>query len=318
MLDDSGRTGWVVIYLKGVCMGAADSVPGVSGGTIALITGIYERLIAAVTAVSVSRVVSVAAVVLPGRRAQARRAFVEMDGVFLVTLVTGIMTAVVLLTRVLSVGIDQFPVATYGFFFGLIAASAVVLASDVGLDTAGQVAAALAGVTLAYVASGQAGAALESSLPVTVLAGSVAISAMILPGVSGSLLLVILGQYEHMVESLHAFINAGLGLLVGGDVVAVVEPATTVVAFVGGAFVGLFTIAHAVRWALDHYHEATLAFLVSLIVGALRAPIVKVGAKLAADGRAWTTDVLLVFAVAGLVGAALVFLLEHYTEGVEY
>ncbi|MFC6988722.1 DUF368 domain-containing protein [Haloplanus sp. GCM10025708] len=318
MSDDSRRTSWLVVYLKGVCMGAADSVPGVSGGTIALITGIYERLIAAVTAVSVSRVHHVFAGVLPGRRADARLAFAEMDGRFLLTLVTGILTAVVVLTRVLAVGIDQYPVATYGFFFGLIAASAVVLARDVSVDTAGRIGAALAGFALAFAASGQAGTALAASLPVTVFAGAVAISAMILPGISGSLLLVVLGQYEHMVDSLHAFIDGVVGLFGGGDVAAVVGPGITVGAFVGGAFVGLFTIAHAVRWALRRYREATLAFLVSLVVGALRAPVVKVGAELAADGRAWTTEVIVAFAVAGVVGAAAVFVLERHTAGVQY
>ncbi|MFB6069174.1 MAG: DUF368 domain-containing protein [Halobacterium sp.] len=318
MSDGPRRTEWLVVYLKGLCMGAADSVPGVSGGTIALITGIYERLIAAVTAVSVARVHRVLLGVLPGRQASARRAVAEMDGRFLVTLVAGILTAVVVLTRVLAVGIDRFPVATYGFFFGLIAASAVVLSRDVAFDTAGRGGAALAGFALAFVASGRAGTALASSLPVTVVAGAVAISAMILPGISGSLLLVILGQYEHMVESLHAFIDGLVGLVGGGDVAAVVGPATTVVAFVGGAFVGLFTIAHAVRWALRRYREATFAFLVSLVVGALRAPVVKVGAKLAASGRTWTTAVVVTFAVAGVVGAAVVFLLERYTAGVQY
>ncbi|MFB6087874.1 MAG: undecaprenyl phosphate translocase family protein, partial [Haloarculaceae archaeon] len=95
------RSAWFGIYLRGVCMGAADAVPGVSGGTIALVTGIYDRLIAAVTAVTPDRVVAVLAAPLPGRRADAREALRAMDARFLVALGAGITTAVVTVTRLL-------------------------------------------------------------------------------------------------------------------------------------------------------------------------------------------------------------------------
>ncbi|MFB6195787.1 MAG: DUF368 domain-containing protein [Haloplanus sp.] len=303
----------LVIYLKGVCMGAADAVPGVSGGTIALITGIYERLIAAITAVTPSRVVRVLAAPIPGRRRDAHRAFLAVDGWFLLALGGGILTAVLVATRLLHVALVEKPVVTFGFFFGLIAASAVVLADQASFDTPGRIGAGVGGFCLAFFASGQAGAALPSTPLVTVAVGAIAISAMVLPGISGSLLLVILGQYEFLVGRLTAFVDGLIGLLVGGSVDAVVDPATTVVAFVGGAVVGLFTVAHAVRWALANYHRATLTFLVALVVGGLRAPFANAAASLPTG---WTTDAALAFALAALVGGVVVVALERYTEGV--
>jgi putative membrane protein len=309
----SSRRALVVVYLKGICMGAADAVPGVSGGTIALITGIYERLIAAITAVTPVRIGRIVAAPLPGRRGDARAAFAAVDGTFLIALGGGILTAVVVATRVLHVALESAPVPTFGFFFGLIAASAVVLWGQVALDTPGRAGAAVGGFLLAYLAAGRAAAVLPRSPLVTVGVGAVAISAMVLPGISGSLILVVLGQYEFLVDRLTAFVDGLLGLVVGGSVVTVLEPATTVVAFVAGAVVGLFSVAHAVRYALARYRRATLSFLVSLIVGGLRAPVVKAGEGLSTG---WTTDAALTFGLAALGGAVLVLAVERYTDGV--
>ena len=303
---------WLIVYLKGACMGTADAVPGVSGGTIALITGIYERLIGAVTAISPDRIRRVLAGVLPGRRTEARIAFFEMDGLFLAALGAGILTAVITVTRLLDFAIEELPVLTFGFFFGLIAASAVVLYGEVTLDTPGRIAAALAGFALAFVVSGQANTGLGSGPAAIFFAGAVAVSAMILPGLSGSLILIILGQYEYMVGTLKSFVDRLLGVATGGSIGGVVEPGVVVVLFVGGAVVGLFTVSHVVRRALEARREATMAFLVSLIVGALRAPVVKVGDKLADTGRSWSPEVAGVFVAAAVVGAALVLLLDRY------
>jgi len=308
------RHSLLVVYLKGVCMGAADAVPGVSGGTIALITGIYERLIGAITAVTPARIVEVLAAPLPGRRDDALTAFLAVDGPFLLALGTGVLSAVLIATRALHVAIESEPVATFGFFFGLIAASAVVLRRQASLDTPGRIGAAVVGFLLAFLSAGSAAAALPSSPLVTVAVGAVAISAMVLPGISGSLILIILGQYEFLVARLTAFVDGLLGLLVGGSVDSLADPAVTVGAFLLGAVVGLFTVAHAVRWALVRYRYATLSFLVSLVVGGLRAPVVKAGEDLAAG---WTADAILVFGLAAVVGAILVGVLEYYTDSIE-
>jgi len=305
------------VYLRGLAMGAADAVPGVSGGTIALITGIYERLIAAITAIEPARLGDLLDGLDSESRPNAIAALREMDAGFLLALGAGIATAVITVLRIVNVLLETNPVETYGFFFGLIGASAVVLYSEVSLETRGRQAAALAGFLVAFVLSGYAAGALGSSLPVIFLAGSIAVSAMILPGVSGSLLLLMLGQYDYMSAALSQFTDAVFAFVNGAGLDPLIETATPVVTFMTGAVVGLFTVAHSVRWALEHYREATLAFLVSLIVGALRAPIEQSTIALAEAGSVWTTETIGLFVVFAVVGAVAVVAVDRLAGGIE-
>ena len=304
--------GWLVVYVKGVCMGAADAVPGVSGGTIALIVGVYERLIDALTAVGPDRLRRVLSGAVGDRR-DAVAALREMDVGFLLALGVGVLTAVVAMTSLIEHAIDEFPVLTFGFFFGLIAASAFVLYDSLSLDTPGRIGAAIAGFLLAFTVSGSFAGALGHSLPVVFVAGTIAVSAMILPGVSGSLLLLILGQYEYLTAELSGFKDGLLAVFSGGAFDPLVESGAVVAAFVAGAFVGLFTVAHAIRWALDRYRAATLTFLVSLIVGALRAPVVRAGEKIGA----WTPEALATFGALALAGALTVLAVDRYAGEID-
>jgi putative membrane protein len=313
----AGLREWATLYLKGVAMGSADAVPGVSGGTIALIVGIYERLIAAVTAIDPARVHRVFAGVRPANLPDARAAFHEIDGAFLLVLGAGIGTAVVVVLSGVDYLLSTRPVATYGFFFGLIAASAGVLLGGVALDTPRRKAAAVAGFLLAFLASGYASTALASSLPVVFVAGAVAVSAMVLPGVSGSLLLVVLGQYEYMSGTVSRAVDGLVAFLTGDGSDALLETVPPVATFLVGGVVGLFTVAHAVRYALTRARAATLAFLVSLVVGALRAPLVEVSLRLAESGETWRAAAPR-FALAALFGAAFVLVLDRYSAAIEY
>jgi putative membrane protein len=313
----AGLRDWATLYLKGVAMGSADAVPGVSGGTIALIVGIYERLIAAVTAIDPGRIRRVLAGVRPANLPDARAAFREVDGAFLLVLGAGIGTAVIVVLSGVNYLLAIRPVATYGFFFGLIAASAAVLLGGVDLDTRRRQAAAVAGFLLAFLASGYASTALATSLPVVFLAGAVAVSAMVLPGISGSLLLVVLGQYEYMSGTVSRAVDGLVAFLTGNGSAALRETLPTVATFLVGGVVGLFTIAHTVRYALDRARSATLAFLVSLVVGALRAPLLEVSIRLAESGESWRAAAPR-FALAALVGAAFVFVLDRYSAAIEY
>jgi putative membrane protein len=317
-VESADGDSWLGVYLRGLCMGTADAIPGVSGGTIAMIVGIYERLIAAITTIDPDRIFAVLRGITSAGRRDGWEALREMDALFLVVLGTGILTAIVTVTRVAHWAITAVPVPTYGLFFGLIGASALVLYAEVGLDTWAERGAAVAGFVLAFVVSGQADAALQSGPFVTFFAGALAVSAMILPGVSGSLLLVLIGQYEFMTGELGAFVDGLLALVTGGGLDSVVSAGTTVVAFVAGAVVGLFTVAHAVRKALATYREPTLAFLVSLIAGALRAPVVQSSVALAEAGRSWTPTALGTFAVAGLVGVGLVVVIDSFAGDIDY
>jgi putative membrane protein len=300
---------WLVIYLKGFFMGSADTVPGVSGGTIALITGIYERLIEALTAIDPRLLGDVARVHEPEGREAVRTQLIRMDIVFLLTLGVGMMTAVVSLSHALERAVDTYPAPTYAFFFGLIGASAAVLYEQVDVTTPKRVAVAVAGVTLAAAVTGEASAGVSHALPVILLAGALAVCAMILPGVSGAFLLILVGQYEYMLGALNRFTDALADLASGGSVAAVVDAVPPVVTFVTGALAGLLTLARVIDWALSNYRVATLTFLVSLMVGGLRLPAERV----VSNGGVTALTVL-----AAVAGGLLVLGVDHFTDDLEY
>jgi putative membrane protein len=310
---------WTRTFLVGLFMGTADAVPGVSGGTIALIAGVYERLIAAITAVTPGRFVDGVRALTPldGGISLDRAAAVleEVDGWFLIALLAGIMSAVVVVTRVVDVANEAVPVLLFGFFFGLIAASGLILLRAVSIRTAAEGVAAVAGFVVAFVVSGY-GEVLESGgLPVVFGAGALAVSAMILPGISGSLILVILSQYERMSSTLSEFVDALVSAVTGNGVAPVVDHGIVVVTFVCGGLVGLFTISRLVRRALDASREVTFAFLVALVIGALRAPIVTLNGD--EYDVVWSTDVVGAFAGAAVVGAVVVLALDWYAVDID-
>ncbi|MCU4718446.1 DUF368 domain-containing protein [Halapricum hydrolyticum] len=297
-------------------MGAADSIPGVSGGTIAFITGIYERLITAITSLDPGALTLFRDVGNPSGRRRLYDRLVEMDVPFLLVLGAGIITAVVAVSRVVYLALQQAPGATFAFFFGLIAASAIVLYDQLSLATPGRIAAAVAGFALAFLVSGvTAGANGIHTLPIVFVSGAIAVVAMVLPGVSGAFFLVLLGQYEYLTGTLKAFVDGLFSALVGDrTLLSLVDSGTTVVTFVVGAVVGLVTVAHAIRWALDHYRAATLSFLVSLMVGALRLPVIEM--------RDHTTTLspenVAPLVLAIVVGGGVVLLLDLYTDDLSY
>jgi len=303
---------WIRTFLIGLCMGSADGVPGVSGGTIALIAGIYERLIAAITAVTPARIIRFLRALTPlDGGVDLRGAFaelLELDIWFLLALVGGVATAVVIVTRIVHIASQETPALLFGFFFGLIAASAVVLLRSLTVESPFQIGAGVVGFLLAFFVSGVSNAATDGGgIALVFLAGMIGVSAMILPGISGSLLLIILGQYTRMSTALSEFVDALIALATGGTVEDVTTTAVPVVTFIVGGLVGLFTIARVVRRALDYNRRATLAFLVALVVGALRAPVVEVRSEVG-----FSTDVLIAFVAAAAVGAAFLLVLDWY------
>ncbi|WP_418886475.1 DUF368 domain-containing protein [Halapricum desulfuricans] len=307
---------WLSVYLKGVAMGMADSIPGVSGGTIAFITGIYERLITAITNLDPNAFALLGGVGSSSGRRRLYERLVEMDVPFLVVLGTGIVTAVVAMSRVVYGALQQAPGATFAFFFGLIAASAIVLYDQLSLSTPGRIVAAVAGFALAFLVSGvTAGADGIHTLPIVFVSGAIAIVAMILPGVSGAFFLVLLGQYEYLTGTLTAFVDGAIAALLGErSIASLLDPATTVVTFVGGAVIGVVTVAHAIRWALNRYRAATLSFLVSLMVGALRLPVIEMRANVETLSLAAVAPL----ALAVLAGGGAVLALDHYTDDLSY
>ncbi len=299
-------------YVVGLCMGSADAVPGVSGGTIALIAGVYARLIDAVTALTPRNGLRLVGAFIPPEGTAIRDVFDDIDASFLFPLGIGVLTAVVLVTRIVHIADQNRPVALFGFFFGLIAASVIVLSREVELTESRHVVAAVSGFVLAVVLSGDLAVLSGHALPLTFLAGVVAVSAMILPGISGSLMLVILGQYTFMSATLSTFVDRLSGVVSGSGSGGLVDPGTTVVVFVFGGVIGLLTISRAVDRALERDRETTLAFLVSLVAGALRAPIAEIGGR-----TAWTAPTIGEFIALAAVGSLLLYALDRYAIDVE-
>ena len=304
----------VVVYCKGFAMGAADVVPGVSGGTIALIVGIYDRLIRALTAIGPRALAPARRLHRSDGRAALRDELVGMDAPFLLALGLGMVTAVVVLANAMHVATTRYPVPTYAFFFGLIAASAIVLYGEVDVRTPRRIGVALAGVVIAALVTGATATGAAHGPLIVFVSGAIAICAMVLPGVSGAFLLLVLGQYEYMTGVLSDFTGALVATLNGESLQPVIEPGTVVAVFLAGAVVGLFTMAHAIRYALDRYRAATMTFLVSLMVGALRLPVERVDGSLGETAA----NSLAAAVVAGVVGAAIVLLVDRYTDDLSY
>ncbi|QFU81287.1 DUF368 domain-containing protein [Natronorubrum aibiense] len=305
---------FLAVYLKGISMGSADVVPGVSGATIALIVGIYDRLIRAITSIDPRAFRPALRPHDPEARATLRTELERIELPFLLTLGLGIGTAVVILSRVMHGAATTYPVPTYGFFFGLIAASAIVLYGAIGTWTGGRLLVSAVAIVLAFVVTGVTADGVPHSPLVVFVAGAIAICAMVLPGVSGAFFLLILGQYEYMTGTLSTFVDGLIGLLEGDAIAPVIESGTVVAVFGVGAVLGLFTMAHVVGYALERYRAATLAFLVSLMVGSLRLPVTEVWTNLGES----STGTPVAAVVAGIVGAGAVLLVDRYTDDLEY
>ena len=236
----------VTTLLKGFCMGAADVVPGVSGGTMAFILGIYRRLIDAIRAFDLAAL----RLVLGG---QLRGAAVHVDLVFLLWLGAGIAAALMFFTRVVPLPtlIRTDPVPVYALFFGLIVGSVVVLMRGLKHVNAGDVVALLAGVALGFVIVNVTPAETPEASWFIFACGSLAICAMILPGISGSFILLLLRKY--------AYIFDALGRL----------DLTIVVPFALGAATGLMLFSRVLSWLLAHFERRCLLVIAGLLVGSL-------------------------------------------------
>lgn len=305
---------WLSIYLKGVCMGAADIVPGVSGGTIALIAGIYDRLIAAIAALDPRVLADVPGVANAEGRTHLREELRAMDVPFLLVLGAGVGTAFVFMSQVITAAFKAYPAVLNGFFFGLIAASAVVIYRITDLDTPGRIAVLVVGAVLAFLISGATETGGQGSLVLVFLAGAIAICAMVLPGISGAAFLYILGQYQYMLSALTDLIEGVLAVPGGGSLGGVLAPGVTVVVFLAGATLGLLTMARIVKRALERNRAATLGFLVGLMIGALRLPVEE--AAQATD--TWTAGLLVATALATLAGIAVILAFDRYSESLDY
>jgi len=240
--------------MRGFLMGAADIVPGVSGGTIALVLRIYERLVTSIRNGSLAL-----GSLLRLDRTTAVTWLKRVDWKLLIPLLTGILLAVATLSHFLEVQLAERPVQLAGAFTGLVAGSAVVAWRLIDVDLR-RIAVLVAAAIVTFVALGLSegtsedtvAQAADPALLAFFLAGSIAICAMILPGISGSFLLVVMGMY--------------------GPVLAAVTSRSfvTILVFIAGAIVGLALFSQILHWALRHYHDTVMAALIGLMVGSIR------------------------------------------------
>lgn len=234
----------VLLYLKGMAMGAADVVPGVSGGTIAFISGIYEELLATIR--------SFGPETLRVLRAQGvRAAWQQFNGTFLVTLLAGIGTSIVLLVRPITWALEHQPVLIWSFFFGLVAASVFICGKKVRRWSLPPIVGLLVGTAAAAAIAFSGVATAPDSLAFYFLAGAIAICAMILPGISGSFILLLMGAYGPVMNAIKTFDLAMIGV------------------FAAGCVVGLMMFARLLSWMFKRHHDLTTSTLTGFLLGSL-------------------------------------------------
>ncbi|MBP9820442.1 DUF368 domain-containing protein, partial [Candidatus Woesebacteria bacterium] len=233
------------LFFTGFAMGAADIVPGVSGGTMAFILGIYEELIYSIKVMS-------GEVIALGIRGRIKEAWQKIPFAFLFPLGFGLLAAIGSLSKVIAFLLHDYPSFIWSFFFGLVIASIVVVRKRVvtwDIQDYG-----IMGVTaiVAYLLVGVIPVETPSNLLITFLSGAIAICAMILPGISGSFLLVILGKYEQILQAVLTYDFLTLGV------------------FAAGAALGLALFSRVLSWLFRHYHDVTVAALIGFMIGSLR------------------------------------------------
>jgi len=291
-------TGYPVLAAKGFCMGAADVVPGVSGGTMAFILGIYEELIRTIRTFDTDFIK-----LLFGLKIKA--ALDHVNWRFLLPLILGILGAIFSLAKILSWVLQNHPVPIWSFFFGLILASVFTVSKHLQQWTPALIAWMLVGAAGIYFLVGLVPVDTPTAPWFLVISGAVAICAMILPGISGSFILLLMGKYHFVLDAVNN------------------RDFLTLLLVAAGAGIGLVSFARLLSWVLKKYHDATIAFLTGLMLGSLRKvwPWKKVlSSAVTADEAApshvlgnalptaWTTEVTLALGLMTLGAIAILAL----------
>ena len=235
---------YALITLKGMGMGAADVVPGVSGGTIAFITGIYERLLDSIRSFDLQALKLFF-------KGQWRQLWRKIDGTFLFSLLAGIAISIFSLAKLMTWLLENHPIGIWSFFFGLIIASTVLVAKEIQRWHAGTVIALIIGAAVAYVITILSPSETPNAWWFIILSGAIAICAMILPGISGAFILLLMGKYAYILGAVSA-LQFGILLL-----------------FAFGAVTGIVSFSHLLSWLLKKHHTATVATLTGFMVGSL-------------------------------------------------
>lgn len=290
---------YIVITLKGMAMGVAELVPGVSGGTIAFVTGIYEEFITTINNVNFST--------LKLFKQEGFKAFWnKLNGNFLIALLVGMLISILSLSKVISWLLETHPIPTWSFFFGLVLASVIFVAKSINKWGMMVIFLFIAGTVCAFYITTLPPSTSTGSLPFIFFSGAIAICAMVLPGISGSFILVLLGSYKIVLEAVN---DKNLNIIL---------------TFALGALFGILSFARLLKWMFTHYKDTTLAVLTGFILGSLNkiwpwkniTEIISIGKKeISIDQNispfAFQGDNQLSFAiVAAVIGFSLIFILE--------
>jgi putative membrane protein len=244
-VERRGLKDYLGVVVRGFLMGAADVVPGVSGGTMAFITGIYEELIQSIHAVDLTFIRRVLTL-------RIREAFADFPWRFLLALALGIVTAIISLAPAIDWTLENYPSLIWAFFFGLVLASAVVVRKRVQRWRVPVILALVIGVVFGYSLIGMVPVETPDAPWFLFLSGAIAINAMILPGISGAFVMVLLGKYQYVLQA-----------VINRDIVSILI-------LLAGAAVGLVSFVRVLRWLFRNFHDVTVAALIGLILGALR------------------------------------------------
>ena len=232
------------LYLKGAAMGAADIVPGVSGGTIALITGIYEELISSIKNIN-SKLFKILL------KNGIKEFWSALNGNFLLVLLTGIFTSVILLAQVIVFLLVNHEFKLWGFFFGLIIASAFLILKDIHSHNIKSMLLMLFGILIAATISLSSTTSFPNSDIFIFITGSIAITAMILPGISGSFILLLLSKYEFIINAIKDF-----------DI-------RVILVFGLGCICGLLIFSRFLHFLFQNYKDNLLSVLSGFLIGSL-------------------------------------------------
>lgn len=235
----------IKLILKGFCMGAANVIPGISGGTIAFILGIYERLIRSIKAFDLKFIKLLC-------RFRFKEAFSAIDGKFFSTLFLGVAIAIFTLSKVISQLLSSKPILIYSFFFGLILASIPIIARIIKNWTASKIVTACLTALATYFIVGMVPFTTPEAAWFVFLSGALAISTMILPGISGAFVLVLLGKYQFILDAVNQRDFFILGV------------------FSLGMAVGILGFVRILSWLFNKYHDLTVTILTGIVVGSLR------------------------------------------------
>ena len=249
---------YLILYLKGMLMGAADLVPGVSGGTIALITGIYKELLQSINSISLTNLKL-------WKQEGIKSVWKKLNGPFLLAIFGGILSSILLLTRILEWLIENHPLVLWSFFFGLLIASIIYLfRAELSFSMLNLLYVCF-GAVISFMVTQLNGGANQTSLWYLFLSGFIGISAMILPGLSGAYILVVMGVYQTVLSN----VRVAQDLILNFDQTQFINTASILGVFILGILVGIKVFAKFLSWLLNRYPQRSIAVLVGLMIGAL-------------------------------------------------